>query len=414
MLDNLVKASVTLKDEVKVVKNYLDATKQKLAVVPNTTFELQQFASLIADSPPSSKWLGSEIQALNTQNLHFPISDLLQSVRKMPFEEKAGWEDSDSKFCGVETDFSDDVSSLISFNTDNGRFDFVLVPLLCLLYTLFSSIAILMNPSYRPGLADESNYDTRVLPFADSYLVVPLFRWRLRSCLLPTPKGTSCANYARCVNQILQRLPEIELFKNLFNESSNLFSSLFLLQSDPAMKLWLRIPLKDSDTEDPKDYWEIWNSFRLLCDHDSKLFVALDVQSKLPSENALGRWFGDLVKAAIISTEAIVSGKPLCNLQTDSVDITEGQSPLFLMGANDMQMHPNSRILTILVLCSSIWNHFLNKNAKRLSTEIAFTHPCRAIARALEDRVPNEKASELTTDLVTTRGWEGIVTIISQ
>ncbi|CAH8263350.1 unnamed protein product [Arabidopsis lyrata] len=38
----------------------------------------------------------------------------------------------------------------------------------------------------------------------------------------------------------------------------------------------------------------------------------------------------------------------------------------------------------------------------------------RAIARALEDRVPNEKASELTTDLVTTRGWEGIVTIISQ
>ncbi|XP_020883503.1 protein arginine N-methyltransferase 1.5 [Arabidopsis lyrata subsp. lyrata] len=265
MLDNLVKASVTLKDEVKVVKNYLDATKQKLAVVPNTTFELQQFASLIADSPPSSKWLGSEIQALNTQ-----------------------------------------------------------------------------------------------------------------SCLLPTPKGTSCANYARCVNQILQRLPEIEL--------------------------WLRIPLKDSDTEDPKDYWEIWNSFRLLCDHDSKLFVALDVQSKLPSENALGRWFGDLVKAAIISTEcfapttqhpillknhrelitrlfhhnvqAIVSGKPLCNLQTDSVDITEGQSPLFLMGANDMQMHPNSRILTILVLCSSIWNHFLNKNAKRLSTEIAFTHPC--------------------------------------
>ncbi|KAG7567527.1 hypothetical protein ISN45_Aa04g003930 [Arabidopsis thaliana x Arabidopsis arenosa] len=47
----------------------------------------------------------------------------------MPFEEKAGWEDSNSKFCGVETDFSDDVSSLLYFNTDNGRFDFVLAPL---------------------------------------------------------------------------------------------------------------------------------------------------------------------------------------------------------------------------------------------------------------------------------------------
>ncbi|CAE6006167.1 unnamed protein product [Arabidopsis arenosa] len=107
----------------------------------------------------------------------------------MPFEEKAGWEDSNSKFCGVETDFSDDVSSLLYFNTDNGRFDFVLAPL--------------MNPSYRPGLVDESNYDTRVLPFADSHLIVPPFRWRMRvwyewSVSLPTlspihnPNGSSC------------------------------------------------------------------------------------------------------------------------------------------------------------------------------------------------------------------------------
>ncbi|MCH93207.1 protein arginine N-methyltransferase 1.5-like, partial [Trifolium medium] len=32
------------------------------------------------------------------------------------------------------------------------------------------------------------------------------------ACLLPVPKGTSCANYARCVNQILQDLSNMQLW----------------------------------------------------------------------------------------------------------------------------------------------------------------------------------------------------------
>ncbi|XP_028102825.1 uncharacterized protein LOC114302063 isoform X2 [Camellia sinensis] len=63
-----------------------------------------------------------------------------------------------------------------------------------------------------------------------------------QACLLPTPKGASCANYARCVNQILQ---------NLTN-----------MQSGGQV-----------------DSWETWNSFRLLCEHHSQLFIALDVLS---------------------------------------------------------------------------------------------------------------------------------------
>ncbi|XP_028060273.1 uncharacterized protein LOC114263894 [Camellia sinensis] len=31
-----------------------------------------------------------------------------------------------------------------------------------------------------------------------------------QACLLPTPKGASCANYARCVNQILQNLTNMQ------------------------------------------------------------------------------------------------------------------------------------------------------------------------------------------------------------
>lgn len=87
------------------------------------------------------------------------------------------------------------------------------------------------------------------------------------------------------------------------------------------------------------DSWELWNSFRLLCEHDSKLSVALDVlwvernswfvfvnvdpnlffpsanitpfplsRSTLPSETSLGRWMGESVRAAIVSTD--VSAPP--------------------------------------------------------------------------------------------------------
>ncbi|RVW17219.1 Protein arginine N-methyltransferase 1.5 [Vitis vinifera] len=62
------------------------------------------------------------------------------------------------------------------------------------------------------------------------------------------------------------------------------------------LKLWLRIPLEKTDddamdgTHDDltflffaiqnggqTDSWELWNSFRLLCEHHSQLFIALDV-----------------------------------------------------------------------------------------------------------------------------------------
>ena len=47
----------------------------------------------------------------------------------MPLGERGGWERSESRYCGVETDFSDDVPSLLSFNISTGGFDYVLAPL---------------------------------------------------------------------------------------------------------------------------------------------------------------------------------------------------------------------------------------------------------------------------------------------
>ncbi|XP_037494442.1 protein arginine N-methyltransferase 1.5 [Jatropha curcas] len=233
----------------------------------------------------------------------------------MPLGDKAGWEKSESRYCGVETEFDNDMPQLLSFNLSSGGFDFVLAPL--------------MNPTYRPSLMEKGKTcgGSCVLPVAGSDLVLSPSQWSshvvgkisswidldsedetlrmdseitlkqeiawanhlsLQACLLPSPKGASCANYARCVNQILQGLN--------------------------SMQLWLRIPLMKTEEDSTDinsinliDSWELWNSFRLLCEHHSQLAIALDVLSSLPSANSLGRWFGESVRAAIIHTDSFLT-----------------------------------------------------------------------------------------------------------
>ncbi|KAI3782326.1 hypothetical protein L2E82_12368 [Cichorium intybus] len=88
------------------------------------------------------------------------------------------------------------------------------------------------------------------------------------ACLLPTLKGRSCGNFARCVNQILQ---------NLNN-----------------MQLWLRIPLEKSDVDDAvngvTDGMEVdLGNFGILFVFyvNITVSIALDVLSSLPSANSL-------------------------------------------------------------------------------------------------------------------------------
>ncbi|KAL0679908.1 hypothetical protein Bca4012_007889 [Brassica carinata] len=375
----------------------------------------------------------------------------------MPLGERGGWESSESMYCGVETDFSDDVPSLLSFHISTGGFDYVLAPL--------------MNPSYRPSLVEGNGSETEVLPVSGSDLVLAPSQWSshvvgkvsswidldsedevlrmdseatlkqdiawathlsLQACLLPTPKGTSCANYARCVNQILQGLGNLQL--------------------------WLRVPLVKSDgdsmdatTEVLNDSWELWNSFRLLCEHDSKLSVALDVMSNLPSESSLGRWMGESVRAAIISTDSfltnargypclskrhqkliagffdhavqvVVSGKLVHNLQRASDSNAEGtqrhplRSYLDYVAYLFQKMEPLPEQERIELgyrdfLQAPLQPLMDNLEAQTYETferdSIKYIQYQRAVAKALVDRVPDEKASELTTVLMVVGAGRG-------
>ncbi|CAL9769363.1 unnamed protein product [Musa acuminata subsp. burmannicoides] len=236
----------------------------------------------------------------------------------MPLGQRSG-DKSESRYCGVETEFHDDMPHLLTESLSGG-FDFIVAPLI--------------DPSYRPSSMSNGGSGSLVLPVAASDLILSPSQWSshvvgkisswidldsddekvrldseitlkqeiawashlsLQACILPPPRRASCGNYAKCVNQILQ--------------------------STNNMQLWLRVPLEKSEPMDDGsanansdfsggrmfDSWEWWNSFRLLCEHHSQLCVVLDILSSLPSNNSIGRWFGEPVRAAVIYTNSFLT-----------------------------------------------------------------------------------------------------------
>ncbi|KAK8654641.1 hypothetical protein V6N13_107248 [Hibiscus sabdariffa] len=383
----------------------------------------------------------------------------------MGLGERGGWDKSESRYCGVETEFDDDVPRLLSFNLSSTGFDFVVAPL--------------TDPTYRPSLIEADNGSSHVPPFAGSDLVLSPAQWSshvvgkisswidldsedeilrmdsettlkqeiawathlsLQACLLPSPKGASCANYARCVNQILQGL-------------SN-------------MQLWLRIPLLKSDDDSPDvdsdnlmDSWELWNSFRLICEHHSQLSVALDILSTLPSVNSIGRWFGEPVRVAIIHTDSfltnargypclskshqklisgffnhsvqvIISGKPLHSIPAETIGSAANQtdnnmnstlrhplrSYLDYVGYLYQRMEPLSEQERIELgyrdfLQAPLQPLMDNLEAQTYETfekdSVKYMQYQRAISKALLDRVPDGEASAATTVLMVVGAGRG-------
>ncbi|CAJ2635175.1 unnamed protein product [Trifolium pratense] len=65
-----------------------------------------------------------------------------------------------------------------------------------------------------------------------------------QACLLPVPKGTSCANYARCVNQILQDLSNMQLWLRISlvvpdDDSMDANSATLIRKDIPCVYIWI-------------------------------------------------------------------------------------------------------------------------------------------------------------------------------
>ncbi|ESQ46413.1 hypothetical protein EUTSA_v10000691mg [Eutrema salsugineum] len=356
----------------------------------------------------------------------------------MPLGEREGWETSESRLCGVETEFSADVTPL--FSSTSTMADSILSSLLW------------------PG-------DSHVLPFIRSDLRVS-------------------ASLTRVIGKFWSWIDLDSEYKYHRMDSETILKQGIAHAKDQNLRVWLRIPLRKShgtpkayNSEYSKDSWELWNAFRRLCDYDSNLCVALDVgiipQSEFPCQISLERWLGEPVKAAFISTKCFVSNAHGQDCLVESYEelmtrlfhhsvqviISEGPPPddLVLVGADGQllssvtvsrivlvnycysfglsgtQTHPYKPYLDYI---SNLFNSMeplseqermklgyrdlmstllqplkdnLDAEAYEMLEQDSYKYIQynRAIARALKDSVPNEKASELTTVLMVVGAGRG-------
>jgi len=75
-------------------------------------------------------------------------------------------------------------------------------------------------------------------------------------------------------------------------------------------QLMVRIPLVRECTGGQVDGWQVWNTFRMLCDHNVRLQVALELTADLPtSERELERWFAEPIRAVIVPADIFLTNK---------------------------------------------------------------------------------------------------------
>ncbi|TPX71519.1 hypothetical protein SpCBS45565_g01044 [Spizellomyces sp. 'palustris'] len=106
---------------------------------------------------------------------------------------------------------------------------------------------------------------------------------------------------------------------------------------------WVRICIEGEDGES----WKKWNLLRTLCEHNTKLSVALELPAELPEESLLLQWLAEPVKAVILPTSAFISnnkGFPVLSKRHQSfVRKLMEQNVQFVISAEsaDEKIHPS-------------------------------------------------------------------------
>lgn len=120
------------------------------------------------------------------------------------------------------------------------------------------------------------------------------------------PKG-SLQNTARVINSLVRSMSftQVSLTKKkgffliVFRYSFHFFFFFF--------KFLVRVPLTDKSNIQGNVSWKQWNRLRTLSEYNTKIHVALELTSELPTdEKLLDMWLAEPIKAVIVPAEIFV------------------------------------------------------------------------------------------------------------
>ncbi|XP_078041108.1 protein arginine N-methyltransferase 5 [Augochlora pura] len=91
------------------------------------------------------------------------------------------------------------------------------------------------------------------------------------------------------------------------------------MSSTCTLQVWIQIPMENpvkqahsyrkEECNSIENPWEWWNAFRILCDYDRKIGVALIISHDLPEQEEIDRWLGEPIKCLIIPTSLFITNR---------------------------------------------------------------------------------------------------------
>ncbi|XP_071871337.1 protein arginine N-methyltransferase 5 [Bombus fervidus] len=220
--------------------------------------------------------------------------------------------------CGLDFCTVPDLSNCL-FTSNASKYEFICAPLV---HPLFKREFISGNAKNRAGpftrpdiVLCSSDWNTLIIGKLSPHIKVdsksPSLRKNSEEAL---KQELALASHLGLVGVTFKLTKGIKENANLSRIICDKVSSMCSLQ------VWVQVPMenpiKQASSYREEDWgglvespWEWWNAFRIVCDYNRKVGVALIVSHDLPDQEEIDRWLGEPVKCLIFPTTLFITNK---------------------------------------------------------------------------------------------------------
>ncbi|KZC08382.1 PREDICTED: protein arginine N-methyltransferase 5 [Dufourea novaeangliae] len=219
--------------------------------------------------------------------------------------------------CGLDFCAVPDLNNCI-FTANSSKYEFVFVPLIHPLYKreFVSGAAKSRNgPFTRPDLVlCSSDWNNLIIGKLSSHIKVDSRNFFIKkNSEEALNQEFALARHLGLVGVTFRLMGGIEQNGNLARIVSDKVTSTCTLQ------VWIQIPMenpvkqaysyREQECSSVESTWEWWNAFRIICDYDRKVGIALIVSHDLPEQEEIDRWLGEPVRCLIFPTTIFITNK---------------------------------------------------------------------------------------------------------
>ncbi|KAL6261469.1 hypothetical protein P5V15_006559 [Pogonomyrmex californicus] len=220
--------------------------------------------------------------------------------------------------CGLDFCCAVNLNDCLVYASDS-KYDFICVPLV---HPLFKREFISGCAKNRPGPFTRPDI---ILCSSDwNNLIIGKFSPLIN---VDSPNSIIRKNSEETLNQELSLASHFGLsgitfkLKYGINKNVNLARIISdkIANNNCSYQVWIQVPMENpirqaysyrmEDCPAEENPWEWWNAFRIICDYNKRLGVALIVSHDLPEEDEIDRWLGEPVRCLILPTTLFLTNK---------------------------------------------------------------------------------------------------------